>query len=146
MELDYRPLTPKEKEVFDRLILGESNQEIADFLGIEYGTVKCHVQRIFEKFDVRKREKLMAKVLLGGWADSIIVQDLRRDDSTLTEREEEVLALIAEGKNNQEIGQTLFIEEFTAKTHVSNILKKKGVRSRGKLIAMALQEKGLTHA
>jgi DNA-binding NarL/FixJ family response regulator len=48
----------------------------------------------------------------------------------LTNREREVYALLAEGRTNREIGSALFISEFTAKTHVANVLRKLGVRSR----------------
>jgi DNA-binding CsgD family transcriptional regulator len=48
----------------------------------------------------------------------------------LTEREHAVLALVAEGHTNREIGETLFISEKTASVHVSRILAKLGVRSR----------------
>jgi DNA-binding CsgD family transcriptional regulator len=48
----------------------------------------------------------------------------------LTNREHAVLALVAEGHTNREIGATLFISEKTASVHVSRILAKLGVRSR----------------
>jgi two-component system, NarL family, response regulator LiaR len=48
----------------------------------------------------------------------------------LTDREVEVLRLLAEGKANKEIAASLFISETTVKTHVSNILLKLGVPSR----------------
>jgi NarL family two-component system response regulator LiaR len=48
----------------------------------------------------------------------------------LTERETEVLRLLAAGQSNKEIGATLVIGEKTVKTHVSNILSKLGVSSR----------------
>ncbi|WP_221566515.1 response regulator transcription factor [Alkalihalobacillus sp. TS-13] len=48
----------------------------------------------------------------------------------LTKRELEVLALIGDGKTNQEIGDTLFIGIKTVKTHVSNILSKLDVSDR----------------
>ena len=48
----------------------------------------------------------------------------------LTQRELEVLLLIAEGKNNKEIGDELFISEKTVKNHVSNIFKKIDVCDR----------------
>ncbi len=48
----------------------------------------------------------------------------------LTGREQAVLALVAEGHTNREIGATLFISEKTASVHVSRILAKLGVRSR----------------
>jgi len=49
---------------------------------------------------------------------------------TLSEREREVLALMAEGLSNQKIGDKLAISEKTVKTHVSNILAKLGVADR----------------
>ena len=50
--------------------------------------------------------------------------------ATLSQREREVLALIAEGLSNQRIGERLEISEKTVKTHVSNILTKLGVTDR----------------
>ena len=55
----------------------------------------------------------------------------------LTGRESEVLALLAEGRTNREIGEALFITEKTASVHVSNILAKLGVSNRGEAAAVA---------
>ena len=55
----------------------------------------------------------------------------------LTEREAEVLALLAEGRTNRQIGQELFITEKTASVHVSRILMKLGVSNRGEAAAAA---------
>jgi DNA-binding NarL/FixJ family response regulator len=55
----------------------------------------------------------------------------------LSERELEVLALVADGRSNREIGQTLFITEKTAGHHVSNILGKLGVGTRVEAAAVA---------
>lgn len=48
----------------------------------------------------------------------------------LTERENEVLRLLAQGQSNKQIARNLHIAEKTVKTHVSNILSKLGVQSR----------------
>jgi DNA-binding NarL/FixJ family response regulator len=48
----------------------------------------------------------------------------------LTEREREILRLVARGASNREVGETLFITEGTVKNHVSNILSKLGLRDR----------------
>jgi ATP/maltotriose-dependent transcriptional regulator MalT len=56
--------------------------------------------------------------------------DSELDAIGLTDREIEVLELLAEGKTNREIGETLFMAEKTASVHVSRILGKLGVRGR----------------
>jgi DNA-binding CsgD family transcriptional regulator/tetratricopeptide (TPR) repeat protein len=55
----------------------------------------------------------------------------------LTRREAEVLALVAAGHTNRQIGQELFITEKTASVHVSRILAKLGVAGRGQAAAVA---------
>jgi DNA-binding CsgD family transcriptional regulator/tetratricopeptide (TPR) repeat protein len=55
----------------------------------------------------------------------------------LTRREIEVLALVAEGRTNRQIGQELFITPKTASIHVSRILAKLGVAGRGEAAAVA---------
>ena len=55
----------------------------------------------------------------------------------LTEREHEVLSLLAAGRSNPEIGQALFISTKTASVHVSNILAKLGVSGRVEAAAVA---------
>jgi DNA-binding CsgD family transcriptional regulator len=58
----------------------------------------------------------------------------------LTQREREVLALLAEGATNRQIGASLFMAEKTASVHVSRILSKLGVRSRTQAAAIAHRE------
>lgn len=57
----------------------------------------------------------------------------------LTERECEILLLIAEGKSNQEIADELFIALKTVKTHVSNILNKLNVNDRTQAVIYAFR-------
>jgi len=57
----------------------------------------------------------------------------------LTEREREILLLIAEGKSNQEIADELFIALKTVKTHVSNILNKLDVSDRTQAVIYAFR-------
>ena len=59
----------------------------------------------------------------------------------LTDREHEVLLLMAEGKKNQDIADTLFIALKTAKTHVSNILSKLEVSDRTQAVIYAFEHK-----
>lgn len=57
----------------------------------------------------------------------------------LSGREHEVLALVGEGLSNQEIAGRLYISPLTAKTHVSRIMHKLGVRDRAQLVVVAFQ-------
>jgi DNA-binding NarL/FixJ family response regulator len=57
----------------------------------------------------------------------------------LTEREREITCLVAEGLSNAEIADRLIISPLTAKTHVSNILRKLGCRDRAALVALAYE-------
>ncbi len=57
----------------------------------------------------------------------------------LTEREVEVMRLVARGLSNGEIGSELFLAKDTAKAHVGHILAKLGLRDRAQLIVMAYE-------
>lgn len=58
----------------------------------------------------------------------------------LTDREREVVVLIAEGRTNRDIARTLGVAERTARTHVSNILTKLGLASRTQAAMWAVRE------
>ena len=60
---------------------------------------------------------------------------------TLTTRETEVLSLVAQGSNNQEIAEKLFVREVTVKTHLNNIFKKLNVSNRTQAVLLAMQLK-----
>jgi len=61
----------------------------------------------------------------------------RRTTSLLTEREEEVLVLVAQGLSNRQIGERLYISTKTVSVHVSNLLAKLGVSGRAEAVAVA---------
>ncbi|MBR8838363.1 MAG: response regulator transcription factor [Stigonema ocellatum SAG 48.90 = DSM 106950] len=63
-------------------------------------------------------------------------------DNPLTKREQEILALVATGKSNQEIAQILYITSGTVRVHVHAILQKLEVRDRTQAAVLAIQ-KGL---
>ena len=60
-------------------------------------------------------------------------------DFGLTPGERQVLDLVAAGRTNRQIGETLFIGERTVGVHVSNILRKLGVSGRTEAAALAYQ-------
>ena len=68
-----------------------------------------------------------------------------RLENGLTERELEIVRLVASGYKNKEVGATLTISERTVKTHLTNIFQKLGVRDRVGLVMYALRN-GLTQA
>jgi DNA-binding NarL/FixJ family response regulator len=61
--------------------------------------------------------------------------------SELTEREREVLTLVARGYTNKQIADTLFVSEKTARNHVSHILDKLGLSRRSEAAAFAVEYK-----
>ena len=63
-------------------------------------------------------------------------------DIRLTEREREIVELVARGATNKEIGETLFIAENTVKVHMKNILEKLQLRNKQQVAAYAV-DRGL---
>lgn len=70
--------------------------------------------------------------------------DLPPTETPLTEREVEVLKLVAQGLSNQEIADRLVLSEWTVRTHVRNILDKLHLANRTQAALYALKE-GLAH-
>jgi NarL family two-component system response regulator LiaR len=64
---------------------------------------------------------------------------VKRDESNLTDREQEVLIGLVEGLSNKEIADKLFISDKTVKIHVSKIFKKLEVKSRSQAVIYAVQ-------
>jgi DNA-binding NarL/FixJ family response regulator len=85
----------------------------------------------------------MASKLLNEFAAMVKRRDERNQvpGPRLTERELEVLKLVARGMNNRDIGQELFISENTVKNHVRNILEKLHLHSRMEAVVYAVREK-----
>ncbi|OOE12233.1 response regulator [Fictibacillus arsenicus] len=63
----------------------------------------------------------------------------KKDESNLTDREQEVLIGLVEGLSNKEIAEKLFISDKTVKIHVSKIFKKLEVKSRSQAVIYAVQ-------
>lgn len=71
-----------------------------------------------------------------------VVTGMRAAGPRLTDRELDVLAMVATGRSNKEIAQTLFVTEATVKSHLVHIFSKLGVDSRTRAVHVA-RESGL---
>ena len=87
-------------------------------------------------------------LLAPGITRRLIAEFARRPDPTrvapaalaaLTDREREVLALVAHGLSNAEIAERLVVSQATSKTYVSRLLAKLGARDRAQLVAIAYE-------
>ena len=94
-----------------------------------------HLEGEIEALVARARLRLPDGVPAGAGADGPAEQS--EDPFGLTPRERQVLALVARGATNREIGAELFMAEKTASVHVSRILAKLDVRSRTQAAAVA---------
>jgi DNA-binding NarL/FixJ family response regulator len=85
----------------------------------------------------------MASKLLTEFAAMVKKTDDRQQVPTprLTDREMEVLKLVAKGLNNRDIAKQLFISENTVKNHIRNILEKLQLHSRMEAVVYAVREK-----
>jgi len=87
-------------------------------------------------------------LLAPGITRRLIAEFARRPDPTraapaalaaLTDREREVLALVAHGLSNAEVAERLVVSQATSKTYVSRLLAKLGARDRAQLVAVAYE-------
>jgi LuxR family maltose regulon positive regulatory protein len=122
------------------LVLGEPGGYVRTFVdeGVPMG-------RLLHQAAARGIQSKAAGKLLGAFefqvadenAVSLASEPNTRLVEPLSERELEVLSLIAEGLTNREIGERLYISQGTVKAHTSNIYGKLGVRSRTQAVACA---------
>jgi DNA-binding NarL/FixJ family response regulator len=71
--------------------------------------------------------------------------DIARREPMLSDREKEIVQLIAQGFRNKEIAEKLFISEQTVKNHLHNIFDKLGVSDRLELALYAIHHRLIEH-
>jgi DNA-binding NarL/FixJ family response regulator len=74
-------------------------------------------------------------------AGSLAASTFSTEDPQLTQREREVLRLLADGLSNDEIGKQLFISAETVRTHIRKAMEKLGAETRTQAVARALRDK-----
>jgi DNA-binding NarL/FixJ family response regulator len=79
-------------------------------------------------------------VLSPSVASRLIHQVRKPSREALSQRETEILKLVANGATNQEMATTLFISEATVKTHLLHIYEKLGVRDRAAAVGAAFRQ------
>jgi two-component system response regulator FixJ len=133
-------LTPREKEVFEDLVVGHSNRVIADKLGISPKTVEVHRPRVMKKMQAQSLPHLVRMALeIGKWAEKnkkMAIQAAQRIEG-LTPREKEVFEDLVVGHSNRVIADKLGISPRTVEVHRARVMTKMQAQSLPHLVRMA---------
>jgi DNA-binding CsgD family transcriptional regulator len=124
----WRELQLPYEEATARLLIGTTQRLLGDEEG---GRIEVDAARAgFERLGAAADAGHAAALLQGGRASSRV----------LTDREVQVLRLVAAGKHNREIAGVLHLSEHTVARHIQNILAKLGVSSRAAATSSALKQ------
>jgi DNA-binding NarL/FixJ family response regulator len=126
------------------LILTSYDDDEALFAAIMAGAAGYILKQVTGQDLVSTVKKVAAgQSLIDPSLTARVLDRLRQGDQTpdelaeLTEREREILALIAEGLTNRQIGERVFLAEKTVKNYVSSVLTKLGLERRTQAAALA---------
>jgi ATP/maltotriose-dependent transcriptional regulator MalT len=111
----------------------------------EFSTARGLVEKLAATLDdvaLRGGFVKSAGALMGRVSLDSVRRRAKKESGGLTAREREVATLIAQGKSNREIAETLVLSPRTVEVHIANIMSKLGIASRAQIAAWAT-EKGL---
>ena len=117
-------VSERESDVINSLEVGATGYVLKGIPGEEFVTVIKSVHQ----GDIYVSPSLSANARFQEKIQNTVERP--RSDPDLSERETQVLNLVAEGKNNKEIAHRLTLSERTVKRHMTNIMRKLGVRNR----------------
>jgi len=139
----------KQNKSIKILILSMHENRVFIEKALSYG-IRGYVLKESAVTDIAKaiREVNSGRYFLDSKISTFVIQDYAdkkkavqlRSTSTLTDREREILQLIAEGLSNKEIAQKLKISLKTALVHRNNIMQKLDIHNQAQLIRFALKE------
>ena len=150
--LNYRASTtiPVEAEcITPQTLAGKSLAEIAS-LPVQHGNTQVALGEFFNvEGDASDGEVLIDPVTLTRLLAQVAREREEKRDAQnllndLTEREREILQLLAEGMRNDDIASKLFISPQTVQTHVRNILGKLRVHSKLEAVSFAVKHGAIT--
>jgi len=124
-------LLPHLQRVFEQLVTGKTNPEIAEALHLKVSTVKSYAEDIYAIFDVSGRRELIK--LHGNKEVPLTI----RDFSSLTLEEKHFMELLSQGLTNAKIGQKIYRSEDGVKALLRSLTERFGL-SRNTLIAAYL--------
>jgi DNA-binding NarL/FixJ family response regulator len=120
--------------VFEALRVGASGFLVKDTEPVEL----IHAVRVAARGDALLSPSVTRRLIAEFAAKARPPTD-RRSLDLLTDREREVMALVAGGLSNEEIAERLVVSPATAKTHVSRAMVKLGARDRAQLVVLAYE-------
>jgi len=131
-------VSDEEADLFDALKAGASGYLLKDTSIEEVADAVRKVSR-----DESLISPSMANKLVSEFTSMVKRADEKQSvpQPRLTDREMEVLKLVAKGRNNRDIAKELFISENTVKNHIRNILEKLHLHSRMEAVVYAVREK-----
>jgi DNA-binding CsgD family transcriptional regulator len=130
-------LTPTAAAMRTSLTIEEASKMLDELAG--KGHLKVQTEDGIVAYGLRERDRPPApgKVETSPEPVSQNCTDLARLEVPLSEREREVLTLLASGRTNSEIARTLFVAVGTVKSHVNNIYRKLDARNRAEAVTRA---------